>query len=197
LTYGEPVWEIARLYPAQGHWTLREYLDLNTNQRLEFSHGYIEFLPMATLAHEWIVRFLFLYFHEFVSPRALGEVFFAGVRVQVREDKIRMPDLVFFGAAHRDRMTDDYLDGADLVMEVVSGSESDRRRDLVEKRAEYARAGIPEYWIVDPAEERIIVLTLDGSEYKEYGIFVRGDRATSRLLPGFEVEVSAVFDAGK
>jgi len=40
-----------------------------------------------------------------------------------------------------------YWEGADLVKEVVSGSEDDRQRDLVTKRREYAQAGIPEYWI--------------------------------------------------
>src|SRR5690348_18132107 len=39
-------------------------------------------------------------------------------------------------------------------------SESNRKLDVEIKRQEYARAGIPEYWLVDPAEGRITVLTL-------------------------------------
>ena len=45
-----------------------------------------------------------------------------------------------------------YPSGADLVMEVVSGGREDRKRDLVTKRRDYARANIPEYWIVDPQD---------------------------------------------
>ena len=41
------------------------------------------------------------------------------------------------------------------------------------------------------------MLTLDGTEYAEHGIFARGERATSRLLPGFEVDVTAALDAQK
>jgi Uma2 family endonuclease len=197
LTYGEPVWEIARLYSTQGNWSEREYLNLQTNQRVEFSYGYIEFLPMPTTLHECIVRYLFLALNAFASAGALGEVFFAGLRVRLWEEKIRVPDVVFISAEHRNKGTEDYWDGADLVMEVVSGSHSDRHRDLVEKRAEYARAGIPEYWIVDPQEAQITVLTLDGNVYAVHGTFGRGDRATSRLLPGFEVDVAAVLDAQK
>ncbi len=195
LTYGEPVWEIARLYPEQGSWTERGYLYLNTNKRVEFSDGYIEFLPMPTTSHERIIRFLFLLLDRFATAGNLGEAFFAGVRVRLRAEKIRQPDVAFMRAENRSRITEDYWDGADLVMEVVIGSDRNRDRDLVDKREEYARAGIPEYWIVDPAEGRIIVLTLDGSEYVVHGTFARGERATSRLLRGFEVDVAAALDA--
>jgi Uma2 family endonuclease len=196
LTYGEPVWDIARLYPAQGCWTEREYLDLDTNQRVEFSHGYIEFQSVPTVLHQRIIRFLFQALDAFVTSGALGEVLFSGVRVRLWEEKFREPDVVFMRAEHRNRITDDYWDRADLVMEVVSGSDSDRHRDLVEKRAEYALAGIPEYWIVDPEEGRIIVLALEGTKYAEHGTFARGDRATSRLLASFSVDVTAALDAG-
>jgi Uma2 family endonuclease len=80
------------------------------------------------------------------------------------------------------------MEGAELAMEVVS--DDDRRRDLETKRFEYARAGISEYWIVDPLKEQITVLKLDGSAYVVHGEFKKGDRATSVLLPGFSVDVA-------
>ena len=87
--------------------------------------------------------------------------------------------------------------GADLVIEVVSGEEEDRRRDLQTKRLEYAQAGISEYWIVDPQNETILVLVLDGDAYRVHGEFSRGTTATSVLLPAFAANVTAVFDAGR
>jgi Uma2 family endonuclease len=92
------------------------------------------------------------------------------------------------------RLGEDYADGADLVMEVLS---DDRRRDLDTKRKEYARAGIREYWIVDPQEERITVLRLSGKRFVVHGRRGRGERAASALLAGFEADVAAVFDAAK
>jgi Uma2 family endonuclease len=67
---------------------------------------------------------------------------------------------------------------------------------LETKREEYAAAGIAEYWIVDPREHQILVLTLDGETYRVHGEFGRGATATSRLLPGFSVSVDAVVAAG-
>jgi Uma2 family endonuclease len=54
---------------------------------------------------------------------------------------------------------------------------------------------VPEYWIVNPQDETITVLTLAGGAYVEHGLFRRGDTATSLVLPGFSVSVDAVFDA--
>jgi Uma2 family endonuclease len=195
LTYGEPVWDIARLYPSQGCWTEDDYLDLNTNQLVEFSDGYVEFLPMPKLSHQLIAFFLHRLLESFVSMHALGTVVGAPYKVQLWERKYREPDVIFVRSEHASRMGEDYSDGADLVMEVVSGSESDRHRDLVKKRGEYAKAGIPEYWIVDPEEGRITVLTLDGAEYAVHGTFARGEQATSKLLPGFVVDVTAALAA--
>ena len=67
LTYGEPTWEIARLYPAQGCWTEREYLNLDTNRLVEFSHGFIEFLPMPTTPHQRILLLLVNLLNAFAS----------------------------------------------------------------------------------------------------------------------------------
>ena len=92
-------------------------------------------------------------------------------------------------------MTDEYWEGADLVMEVVSSGDDDRRRDLKTKREEYAQAGISEYWIVDPVLEQITVLTLDGQTYVVHGEFKHGERATSKLLPGFGVDVTLALTA--
>jgi Uma2 family endonuclease len=60
---------------------------------------------------------------------------------------------------------------------------------------DYAEAGIPEYWIVNPLDETISLLTLQGDSYVEHGIFQRGERATSLILNGFSVTTAEVFDA--
>lgn len=190
----EPTWEIARLFPAQGSWSVEEYLALDTNYLVEFSDGYIEVLPMPTDRHQAIVATLFLALAAFAKKTA-GTIRFAPLRVQLWPGKFREPDLVFMLAEHAGRRHEKYWEGADMVVEVVSGSEVDRQRDLVTKRREYAQAGIPEYWIVDPGTERITVLKLAGDAYEEHGRFGRGAAAGSASLAGFEVLVDAVLDA--
>ena len=55
----ELTWEIARLFPAQGDWSEEEYLALDTNHFVEYSDGFLEFLPMPTIFHQLILQFLY------------------------------------------------------------------------------------------------------------------------------------------
>ena len=191
----EPTWDVARLFPAQGTWSEEEYLALNSNRLVEFSDGHVEVLAMPTTSHQLIVAFLYRALLAFVAARAAGTVLFAPLRVRLWPGKFREPDLVFLSAEHSSRIGESFWEGADLVMEVVS--DDDRRRDLETKRREYARAGIPEYWIVDPQQATITVLRLDGvtSTYVVHGDFPRGTQASSHLLPGFTLDVTAALSA--
>jgi Uma2 family endonuclease len=191
----EPAWDIARLFPDQGCWSEGDYLSLDTNHLVEFSDGRVEILPMPTLSHQLILQLLFEALKAFVSERHLGTVLFAAYKVKLRDGKYREPDLIFVKAEHRSWLGEQYSTGADLVAEVVS--DDDRRRDLEVKRREYAQAGIPEYWIVDPQLERITVLALEGSEYVVHGEYGKGATAESRLLPGFKIDVTELMSVKK
>jgi Uma2 family endonuclease len=180
------------LFPDQGQWTEADYLALDTNQLIELSDGRLEVLPMPTTSHQWIVFYLHGLLNAFAYPK-LGLMLAAPLRVRLWPRKFREPDIVFMLDAHRERVHEDYWEGADLVMEVVSDDPESRKRDLVEKRADYARAGIKEYWIVDPREQRITVLVLRGKKYRLAGEYKKGMKAASRLLRGFSVDVASVF----
>jgi Uma2 family endonuclease len=88
-----------------------------------------------------------------------------------------------------------YTSHVDLAIEVVS--ESSRENDYQIKRGEYAVSRFPEYWIIDPQSRIVTVLHLDNDSYTELGRYHPGDRAASIELPGFELDVTAVFDAGE
>lgn len=185
---------VVSLTPLQGHWTEEQYLLVTdqTNRLLEFDDGYIEVLPMPTQEHQDISQFLFLALLAFLQ-RIGGKVYYAPLRVRVRPRKYREPDLLLVRDANDPRRQNRYWLGADMVVEVVSAD--DPERDTKVKRKEYAQAGIPEYWIVNPRTATITVLVLKGESYAEHGVFRRGEQATSKLLDGFGVSVDEVLDA--
>jgi Uma2 family endonuclease len=197
---GEPAWDIARLYPVQGDWSEEDYLALalSENVLIEFTDGCIEVLPMPTIEHQLILRYLLDVLRAFVEPRNLGMVLFSPLPVRTLvKRKYREPDLIFNFTENHARQGRKYYTSADLVMEVVSDDRQSHERDYQKKRQDYAEAGIREYWIVDPQEQRITVLALQGAEYAEHGTFAPGERATSKLLVDFFVDIDSVFAAGK
>ena len=181
------------LEPLQGLWTEEQYLRLTdqTNHFVEFTEGHVEVLPMPTRKHQAISRFLLLALLAFVQPLG-GTVFYAPLRVRVAPGRFREPDLVLLLDVNDPRNQNAFWLGADLVVEIISPDHVER--DTVLKRTDYAAAGIPEYWIVNPVEETITVLQLADSAYVAHGVFRRGDLATSVLLQGFTVSVDAVCD---
>jgi Uma2 family endonuclease len=187
-------WEVAPLLPAQGEWSEDAYLWLTnrTNRLVEFSNGYIEVLPMPTDAHQTISAYLYDVLKLFLQQLG-GVVRYAPLRVRIKGRKFREPDLVCLLSKEDSRRHDAFWEGADLVVEIVSPD--DPKRDLVKKRREYAQAHIPEYWIVNPQTEQLIVLRLENDIYVEHGLFKRGQTATSALLEGFAVSVDATLDA--
>lgn len=199
LAEPEPAWEIARLFPPQGYWTEGEYLRLtdSTNWLVELTDGYIEVLAMPTEMHQLILLHLIDVMRSFVRPRKAGMVLMAPLRVRIRSGKFREPDLVFMRAANAHRRAKKYWESADLVMEIVSPEPESERRDYDEKKLDYAEGGIPEYWIIDPQQEKITVLTLEGGSYGVHGEFKPGEEASSVLLDGFAIDVQSVFEAGK
>jgi Uma2 family endonuclease len=182
------------LLPLQGSWTEEQYLKLTnqTNHLIEFSDGEIEVLPMPTRRHQVILLLLYELFKAMVHPLG-GIVLVAPLRLQVRPGKFREPDVLMLLRADDPRNQDAFWFGADIVVEVVSPDRPER--DIEEKRRDYAEAGIPEYWIVNPLTDTITVLTLEGEIYTEHGVFGHGDTAVSKLLNGFRVTVDEVLDS--
>jgi Uma2 family endonuclease len=180
------------LRALQGLWTEAQYLKLTdqTNHLIEFTDGVIEVLPVPTREHQRISAGL--YRELFAAVQALGGiVLYAPLRLQIRPGMFREPDLVVLLDEDDPRNQDTFWPGADMVIEIVSPDRP--QRDLVDKPVDYAEAGIPEYWIVNPMDETIRVLTLAGDTYTLHGVFRHGDQATSALLPGFALDVTALF----
>jgi Uma2 family endonuclease len=193
----EPAWEIATLFPNQGDLSEGDYLFLtrNTNRLAEFTDGRIEVLKMPTLEHQQIVFFLVAMLRSFAAAGNLGLAIMAPLRVKLRDGKFREPDVMFMLQRNIARAGNEFWDGADLVMEVVS--QDDPKRDLEIKRGDYAEAGIAEYWIVDPRSKTVTVLKLDGKQYVVHAEAKGNGVVQSALLAGFSVDAASVFAAGR
>ena len=99
-----------------------------------------------------LIAFLFEALLAFVKRQRFGEVFFSRNGKLNCRRKIRLPDIVFHAfAKHAERSKENYELAPNWSWKLSAKGADDRKRDLVEKkRREYAKAGIAEYWIIDP-----------------------------------------------
>src|SRR5205823_6969516 len=102
------------------------------------------------------------------------------------------PDVLVVLNAGLDKVGEDGVVGApDLVIEVTSPSTAPY--DRLSKYHEYARAGVPEYWIVKPDVRSVEVLVLKDGEYRSLGIFQRQDTLPSQVVVQLPVAVEQFF----
>ena len=131
--------------------------------------------PAPKYTHQRLIGLLFKQIDAFTTGHNLGEVFFAPVDVYFKElASAVQPDLLYVANENRGIMHHDgYIYGApDIVIEVLS---SDRKRDLVLKKGLYERAGVKEYFIVDPVTRKMKLYSLKEGSYQlvyyETGLF--------------------------
>jgi Uma2 family endonuclease len=170
-------------------------LSASTDERHELIDGDLYMVPSPTVSHQVISRNLVLRLGQYVSTTGCGVMLYAPLDVVLGEGEKRsvvQPDILFISNERAGIVTDDEIVGApDLIIEILSPGTAER--DMGVKMVLYARAGVREYWLVDPKSARIEVLSLGHRGYEKPIRYERGDRLTSKVVPGFEIAVDDVF----
>jgi Uma2 family endonuclease len=184
--------EVAQLWPPRGQWTEADYFALpDTNRFIELSEGELVMPPHPTHTHQVIVLELATRMRAFVQKQNLGIIQIGPLPVRLWPGKIREPDILFVAREHSDRIGEQAYGPPDLAVEVLSPGT--RRTDRLEKTVEYARAGVREYWIVDPHGRTVEVFILREGAYELLGKWGRGEEARSEVLAGFRMAVDEVL----
>ena len=131
--------------------------------------------PAPKYTHQRLVLLLAKKLSNHTDTANLGEVLISPVDVYFEDlTSAVQPDLIYVSNDNKHIMHEDgYIYGApDLVIEVLS---SDRKRDLVLKKSLYERAGVKEYFVVDPTTRKMQLFVLENNNYKlvydEAGLF--------------------------
>jgi Uma2 family endonuclease len=91
------------------------------------------------------------------------------------------------------RPIDPEVDPPSIIVEFVSRSRRDRRRDYEQKREEYSQTGVKEYWIIDRFERRMTVFKFGGRRTRAT-IVTEKETYSSRLLPGFDLPLASILE---
>lgn len=151
--------------------------------------------PSPNLPHQRASGNLFGLIWSYLHLNPIGDVFHAPFDVVFSRFDVVEPDLLYLSKARADAvLTTANVQGApNLVVEILSPST--RRRDEMEKRRLYERAGVDEYWVVDPDEGRVRVYRLEVAAFAapvEFSLD-RRDVLTTPLLPGLELPLLRLF----
>ncbi|MCP4345215.1 MAG: Uma2 family endonuclease [Desulfobacterales bacterium] len=182
-------------WPEQGQWTYDDYLELPEDGcRYEIIEGVLYMTNAPDIDHQFTVVKIVSKIEHFVTENKLGYVLTAPFEVHLSEkSKPVQPDVLFISAEKWPEPGSKYYDGApDLVVEVLSPST--RRTDQVVKYMAYEKAGVGEYWIVNPKTHQVQVFTLGRKEYVLAGEFAGDDVIDSKVLAGLEITAGSLFN---
>ena len=179
--------------PRQGEWTYDSYAALpDDGKRYEVIDGVLYMTPSPMEWHQRAATRLTTYLTIHVDFTGLGRVY-ATFDVELTPKDVVQPDVLVVLNKNLEKIRSSRIfGGPDLVVEIASPSTA--KLDRSKKYDLYAQAGVREYWIIEPTECTIEVLTLQESTYSLKGIFSGDDLLPSHVVPGFPVPVRKIFD---
>ena len=157
----------ARMRPSRAvsRMTLEEWEALDEDVAGELVDGVLVEEEVPGYVHEIIVNWLAQVLGPWVRAQG-GLAATSGVKFGLAPGLGRMPDYSVFLGARRPPPEGLVRTPPDVAVEIVSRTARDQRRDRIEKLAEYARFGIPYYWIVDPKPRTVEIFALrDDASY--------------------------------
>ena len=175
--------------------SLDEFLALDeTDGKWELDDGVLYIMASGTPDHQFLglelSRRILDYLDSFDdSPAHLFQEMSTVLSRELR--RVPEPDIVIILNERREVVGRTHIEAPpDIIAEILS---TDRNRDLVRKRRIYAEAGVREYWPIDPHNDTVTQLELQGGEYVERAILGPGDTLSTPLLPGLSIPLAEIF----
>ncbi len=184
--------------PQEKRYTLADALAWDEQDRIELIDGYPVMMAPPSRAHQEAVMELSAQLHAYLKGKKC-KVYPAPFAVRLFEqdgespedvDTLVEPDVSV--VCDPSKLDEIGCKGApDLVMEVLSPSTM--RHDRFTKFNLYQRAGVREYWIVNPAEKSVQVFVLEEGHYAAKDFGIAGGTVRVNVLEDCTIDLSQVF----
>jgi len=170
--------------------SIEEWEALDEDDDRELVDGVLVESEMVDVVHESVVKRLLVWLDAYFHPRG-GAVFASGLKYVVSARRGRIPDLSAF-LKLPSRKPKARRKPADLLIEIVTPTPADQRRDRIAKVADYASFGAPSYWIVDPTARVLEIYELHDGRYLRTGGGAEGVLEIA-AFPGLSIDLDALW----
>jgi len=177
--------------------TYKDYMSWPDDEYWELIDGIAYQMTPPTSKHQRISTTLLGEFYLYLKDKTC-EIFHQpfGVRLPLDNEpdeyikNALLPDIVI--VCDKKKIDNAGCRGApDLIIEIISPST--KKRDMKEKRNLYEKAGVKEYWIVDPYNNTVQVYLLQNNEYRKPDIYTEEDKIKVSIFPDLEIDLTIIF----
>lgn len=185
--------------PKEERYTFADILAGDESERIELIDGVPYMMAPPSTEHQRILMELSGQLFNFLKGKKC-RVFPAPFGVRLFSEKgdspedegdVLEPDISV--VCDRDKLDAHGCKGApDFIIEILSPST--QRRDRFDKFSLYQRAGVREYWIVDPDRKNILAMTLEDGSYHAPQVYTAADKAPVTVLEGCVIDLAPVFE---
>ena len=173
------------------YYTYSDYCTWDDSERWELIDGVAYAMAPPSIPHQGISVELSRQLSNFLQDKPCRVYTTPGVRLNAdaADDTVLIPDIVV--VCDKSKIGENAINGApDLVVEILSPST--KRFDVLEKFLQYQKAGVLEYWVIDPDIKTATSHILNNNKYITT---VYGDVGTAPvyILENFEIDLAKVF----
>ena len=185
--------------PQEKRYTFADVLNWDEDVRVELINGIPYMMSPPTRAHQEISGELYGQLYTFLRGKPCRvyaapfgvRLFSEGSDAPEDEETVLEPDLSVI--CDRDKLDQYGCKGApDLIIEILSPST--QHRDRFEKLELYRRAGVREYWIVDPEKKFVQTMVLEDGRYPVGQVYTAADQVPVSVLEGCVIDLAPVFE---
>jgi len=170
-------------------YTIEEYYKIREDIRAELYEGHLVVMESTTIRHQRVSGEIFGPLWQFLKGKRCEVFMTPGVRLFEKEQSVFLPDIIV--VCNETKLGKRSCNGApDFVVEILSPSTA--RMDKKLKYGKYEKAGVKEYWIVDP-EKNLVEANILANDKYVVTIYTDTDKAPVHILDDFEIDLADVF----
>lgn len=175
-------------------WTLESWGALPEGRSGELVDGRLEEEEMPTRIHEAAVAWLLFELTRWAREHG-ARVYLSELKLRITDQRGRKPDLSLYLRGTSRSGARDAVQALppDVVVEVISATPADARRDRIVKPDDYAEAGVGSYWLVDPELRSLEIWELDPGGRHIRAVSATGGSAETERLPGLRLDLDALW----